>query len=95
VIDSSERSTPPPDRQLVISCGCALFNARVALSADRVVEVDRLPDRTKPDLLARLTLLNEPARWTPLVRLDPMIEKRHTNRRDFLDEDVPPVLSMS
>jgi len=88
--DRQLRALDPTGRQLVISCGCALFNARVALSADRVVEVDRLPDRTQPDLLARLTVLNEPARWTPLVRLDPMIDKRHTNRRDFLDEDVPP-----
>jgi hypothetical protein len=28
--------------------------------------------------------------WTPLVRLDPMIERRHTNRRDFFEENVPP-----
>jgi hypothetical protein len=67
-----------------------LFNARVGLAADRVVQVDRLPDPAKPDLLARLTVLDEPAPWTPLVRLDPMIERRHTNRRDFFDENVPP-----
>ena len=60
------------------------------LAADRVVQVDRLPDPAKQDLLARLTVLDEPAPWTPLVRLDPMIERRHTNRRDFFDEDVPP-----
>jgi hypothetical protein len=55
-----------------------------------VVQVDRLPDAAEPDLLARLTVVDEPAAWTPLVRLDPMIERRHTNRRDFFDEDVPP-----
>jgi hypothetical protein len=75
---------------MVLSCGCALFNARVGLAADRFVQVDRLPDPAKPDLLARLTLVDKPAAWTPLVRLDPMIERRHTNRRDFFDEDVPP-----
>ena len=79
----------PTGRQMVISCGCALFNARVAL-ADRVLQVERLPDATKPDLLAVLTMGDEPAPWTPLVRLDPMIDRRHTNRRDFFDEDVPP-----
>jgi hypothetical protein len=68
----------------------ALFNARVGLAADRVVQIDRLPDPAKPDLLARLTLLDETAPWTPLVRLDPLIERRHTNRRDFFDEHVPP-----
>jgi nitroreductase len=88
--DRQLRALDPTGRQMVISCGCALFNARVGLAADRVVEVDRLPDPAKPDLLARLTVLDEPAAWTPLVRLDPMIEKRHTNRRDFFDEDVPP-----
>jgi hypothetical protein len=75
---------------MVISCGCALFNARVGLAAERVVEVDRLPDPSKADLLALLSVLDQPAPWTPLVRLDPMIERRHTNRRDFFDQDVPP-----
>ena len=88
--DRQLRALDPTGRQMVISCGCALFNARVGLAAERVVEVDRLPDAAEPDLLARLTVLDEPAPWTPLVRLDPMIERRHTNRRDFFDEDVPP-----
>ena len=88
--DRQLRALDPTGRQMVISCGCALFNARVGLAAGRVVQVDRLPDPAKPDLLARLTLVDESAAWTPLVRLDPMIERRHTNRRDFLDEDVPP-----
>jgi hypothetical protein len=88
--DRQLRALDPTGRQLVISCGCALFNARVGLAADRMVDVDRLPDATQPNLLARLTVLDEPAPWTPLVRLDPMIEKRHTNRRDFFEENVPP-----
>ena len=88
--DRRLRALDPTGRQMVISCGCALFNARVGLAADSVVQVDRLPDPAKQDLLARLTVLDEPAPWTPLVRLDPMIERRHTNRRDFFDEDVPP-----
>jgi len=87
--DRQLRALDPTGRQMVISCGCALFNARVGLAADRVVQVDRLPDPAQPDLLARLTLVDKPAAWTPLVRLDPMIERRHTNRRDFLDGDVP------
>ena len=55
-------------RQMVISCGCALFNARVGLAAERVVQVERLPDTAEPDLLARFTVVHEPAPWTPLVR---------------------------
>ena len=88
--DRQLRALDPTGRQMVISCGCALFNARVGLAADRVVQVDRLPNPAKPELLARITLRDEQAPWTPLVRLDPMIERRHTNRRDFFDEDVPP-----
>jgi nitroreductase len=88
--DRQLRALDPTGRQLVISCGCALFNARVALAADRVIHVDRLPDAKEADLLARLKVLDEPAPWTPLVRLDPMIERRHTNRRDFFDQDVRP-----
>jgi hypothetical protein len=88
--DRQLRALDPTGRQMVISCGCALFNARVGLAADRVVQVDRLPDAAEPDLLARLSVVAEPAAWTPLVRLDPVIERRHTNRRDFFDQDVPP-----
>ena len=88
--DRQLRALDPTGRQLVISCGCALFNARVGLAADHMVDVDRIPDAAQPDLLARLTVLDEPAPWTPLVRLDPMIERRHTNRRDFFEENVPP-----
>jgi nitroreductase len=88
--DRQLRALDPTGRQLVLSCGCALFNARVALAAELVLNnVDRLPDPAQPDLLGRITVGATPARWTPLVRLDPMIERRHTNRRDFFDETVP------
>ena len=87
--DRQLRALDPTGRQMVISCGCALLNARVGLAADRMLQVDRLQEpATKPNLLARLTLLAEPAPWMPLVRLDSMIERRHTNRRAFLHEDV-------
>jgi nitroreductase len=88
--DRQLRSLDPTGRQMVLSCGCALFNARVGLATERAVDVDRLPDPARPELLARITLRDEPAPWTPLVRLDPMIDRRHTNRRDFFDEEVPP-----
>lgn len=47
----------PQDRQLVISCGAALFNLRLALRhfGNREV-VDILPDRDNPDLLARVAI---------------------------------------
>jgi hypothetical protein len=80
----------PTARQLMISCGCALFNARVSLAAQRrEVVVERFPDPTDPDLLARLTLTDRPAPWTPLVRLEPAIERRRSNRREFFEREVP------
>lgn len=80
----------PAARQLMISCGCALFNARVALAAGRrEVQVERFPDPSDPDLLARLTLTDRRAPWTPLVRLEPAIGRRRSNRREFFEHTVP------
>jgi hypothetical protein len=80
----------PRGRQLMISCGCAVFNARVALAAAGYeVRVDRFPN-SRLDLIARLTLTGETEEWPPLSAFDPAIETRRTNRRRFLDESVPP-----
>lgn len=83
----------PTGRQLTISCGCALFNARTALAArnyDAVVQ--RLPDAGQPDLLARITLPPERSDWVPLTDLEPHISRRHSNRQRFLETSVPPSL---
>lgn len=59
--DRQLRALDPTGRQLVISCGCALFNARVALAADRVVQVDRLPDaRARTCLLVSRCSMSPP-----------------------------------
>lgn len=85
------RVLDPTSRQLLISCGCALLNARVALAAERkTVVVERFPDPNDPDLLARLTVSDHHrAPWTPLVRLESAIARRHTNRREFFEREVP------
>jgi hypothetical protein len=85
------RVLDPMRRQLVISCGCALFNARVALAAkgyDAVVQRFPLPD--KPNLLARVRLPAVAADWLPLAALEEHIDRRQTNRRRFEDEAVSP-----
>ena len=47
----------PYDREMIISCGAALFNIRVALAyAGRRTRIDVLPDAMDEDLLARVTL---------------------------------------
>lgn len=79
----------PGSRQLVISCGCALFNARVGVAASRYsMTVERFPEPGEPDLFARITLGEPRAPWTPLVRLDDAIERRRSNRREFFEHRV-------
>lgn len=79
----------PRHRQLMISCGCALFNARVSLAAaGHAAVVERFPDPAVPDLVARVSI--GPAHdWVPIGVLDQSIDDRHTNRREFADEPVP------
>jgi len=84
------RVLDPSCRQLLISCGCALFNARVALAAaGYACRVDRLPDPDNSGLLARLTVPGTDPGLDELAALDAVIELRHTNRRRFADEPVP------
>ena len=86
----------PTGRQLTISCGCALFNARVALAASGfAATVVRSPDPLRPELLARIVLTEldatdpDPSR---LAALDDYLELRQTNRRRFTDDVSPELL---
>lgn len=88
--DRRLRVLDPRGRQLMISCGCAIFNARVALAAAGYVAVVELqPDPAQPSLLARLTSTGPRAPDASIGWLDPVIELRHTNRRPFADEPTP------
>jgi len=81
----------PSRRQLIISCGCALLNARVSLAADGYSVTVRLPaDVGRPGLLAELS--GFPDGDLSLAMLDPVLTLRRTNRREFADEAVPPQL---
>lgn len=81
----------PTCRQLTISCGCALFNARAALAASDVhVDVWRFPVQGRPDLLATLTYgAGKSAEPPEVARLDQLVPYRQTNRRRFSDDLVP------
>jgi hypothetical protein len=82
----------PTGRQLVTSCGCALFNTRVAAAAVGLhTQVTRFPDPHDPDLLARLDVVApaDDSLNSELARLAPAIARRHTNRRRFADDPVP------
>jgi hypothetical protein len=82
-------SLDPTYRQLLISCGCALFNARVALaSAGCQAEVQRLPEPADAALLARL-IVGPDSAYSPIATLHAAIERRQTNRRRFASDPVP------
>jgi hypothetical protein len=81
----------PTQRQMIISGGCALFNARVSLASSGLgVDIERFPDVARPNLLARITMTGAsvPA-LDPLRALDSVLEIRQTNRRRFSDDPVP------
>jgi hypothetical protein len=81
----------PTSRQMTISCGCALMNARVSLAGDDIgIAVARFPDGAQKDLLATVTVVDDLASDEPeLAELDRVLELRQTNRRRFSDDEVP------
>lgn len=80
----------PDDRQLIMSCGAALFHLRVALRHYGITpRVAVLPDPDHRDLLATLRL--GPPYETTLAdhRLFMAIKKRRTNRLPYEERPVP------
>jgi nitroreductase len=70
----------PDDRELTISCGAALFNARAAAARDGLgVRVETCPEPATADLLARI-LPAEEAPPEPLAGLAGAIRERRTHR---------------
>ena len=79
----------PTCRQLYLSCGCALMNARVSIAGSGgSARVNRLPKALPSTLVASVSPSDEPADLA-LAALDPVIELRQTNRREFADDRVP------
>jgi nitroreductase len=79
----------PLGRNLMISCGCALHHAAVGAGAlGWNANVEMLPERADPDLLARLhlTLVDVPDDGPDVLR---SIEDRRTDRRRFTNRPVP------
>jgi hypothetical protein len=83
----------PEDRELKISCGAALFFLRIAIrhfGYEDIVEI--LPDRSRPDLLARVRLGDQKAATRDEQVLFDAIPKRHTNRKPFQERALPVAL---
>jgi hypothetical protein len=85
------RVLDPTGRQMTISCGCALFNARVSLAAAGFdVDVVRFPDPVRSEVVARLAVTDlHDGRVDPIASLDNLVELRRTNRRRFAEDQVP------
>lgn len=73
----------PHDRELTISCGCALFNLRVAAAvAGLEANIALLPDPFDPELLASVRLAPASAGGA-LAGLRPAMTERRTYRERF------------
>lgn len=89
-----ERALPvvdPDQRELVMSCGAALFNLRAAIHALGFHPATTLlPRRGEPNLLARVNPLTARPVEARMARLAEAIPLRHTNRLPFTATAVPP-----
>ncbi|WP_432921998.1 Acg family FMN-binding oxidoreductase [Microbispora sp. CA-135349] len=88
--DRKLRVSDPTGRQLMISCGAALFNVRITLLAlGYEPEVRRIPDPERPLLLATVRVRpgQEPGEHVRLLHGE--IERRRTHRSGFTALPVP------
>lgn len=79
--------TDPEDRELTISCGCALFGLRVAAAAEGLgAHITPLPDGPGEDRMAHLSF-HGPAE-PELRALASVIDMRQTWRKTFSDKHI-------
>jgi hypothetical protein len=92
--DRQLRVLDPTGRQMLISCGCAVFNARASLAASGYRGTAELfPVPGNRTLVARLIgQVAPPSDADPVAALDAVVELRRTNRRRFADDPVPDAL---
>lgn len=83
----------PGGREMIISCGAALFNVRLAVRRlGFTPRVQLLPNPAYPDLLARVTWGTRTAPRPYEQLLYRTIPHRHTHRGRFLATALPPML---
>lgn len=79
----------PGGRAVAVSCGAALFLARIALRASGWKEsTSRVPDPSDPDLLATIRVDGPAGRDPEAERLTAIAGERRTDRRPFLDRPL-------
>ncbi|WP_404419284.1 Acg family FMN-binding oxidoreductase [Marinospirillum sp.] len=86
----------PHDRELTISCGCALMNLRSAAAREGLgVTVDLAPDASDDDLLAVISFKQAEYPARDDAELFKSIKGRRTYRKCFAARDVPtPILDL-
>jgi nitroreductase len=92
VVAERARALPvvdPDDRELIISCGAALFNLRVALEQlGWRPAVAILPESFNSDLVASVRIAERRAPSAEIEALFAAIPQRHTNRQPFAEREV-------
>ena len=88
------RCSDPEARELVISCGAALYNLRLALRGHALTPyISTEPDENDPLLLARITAEPGPSPTTEERRLLAAIVHRHTHRQGFTPVPITETLA--
>lgn len=85
----------PAGRELVISCGAALYNLRLALrKIGRSSTTTAFPDSDNPRVLARVRVDDGPPATEAERELFAAIPRRHTHRGEFADPRIRPDLAV-
>lgn len=89
-LDRALPITDPDHQELLVACGAAVMNLRLAIRGQgRRYDLRLLPDPKNPDLLASL----RPTGTHPIAgserQLADAVERRHTHRRPFATTPVP------
>ncbi|EJO55372.1 nitroreductase family protein [Burkholderia multivorans CF2] len=86
----------PFDRELIISCGAALLNLRVALDhAGLAHTIGTFPSEVDPDLLAQIRICDDGYSDAVLGTLFDAIPKRVTTRAPFESSPVPEAIQQA
>src|SRR6059036_2079646 len=85
----------PDGRELVISCGAALFNLRVALrKLGCAAQVTLLPEPDQPRVLARVDVAESAPASVEERLAYAALTRRHTRRTGFEDRPLAPALAV-